>query len=100
MAVQKQTMSHSLLTLLYRESIPNNGVARAKALMWYVLGKCNRQKDGQCDRNILTRAQKERKQREIQRGKRAQTNGVIVRHFYLSLNAIEIHWRILIKVIK
>lgn len=100
MAAQKPTMGHSLLTLLYRKSIPNNGVASAKALMWHVLGKCNRQKDGQCDRNILTRAQKEIKQREIQRGKRAQTNGVIVRHLYLILNAIESHWRILIKVVK
>ena len=79
MAIQKQTMGHNLLTLLYRETIPSEGVASAKALKWQVLGKFNRQKDGQCYRNMLTRAQKERRQREIQRGKRAHTNGVIVR---------------------
>ena len=34
MAVQKQTMGHNLLTLLYRETIPSEGVASAKALKW------------------------------------------------------------------
>ena len=55
MAAQKQAMGHSLLTLLYRESIPSEGAASANAVKWYVLREFNRQKDGQCGWNIVTR---------------------------------------------
>lgn len=75
MAVQKQAMGHSLLTLLYRESVPSEEAASANALKWYVLREFNRQKDGQCGWNIVTRTQRERRRREIQRSKRAQTSG-------------------------
>lgn len=75
MAVQKQAMGHSLLTLLYRESVPSEGAASANALKWYVLREFNRQKDGQCGWNIVTRTQGERRRREIQRSRRAQTSG-------------------------